>query len=179
MGTKDELGALEPYFSDGIKETELDKIKELHTIFHQDFFEHTVVIDKTPLKVKPYLYRNSKKDNLSIDFERFYEKFVHIITRSIKGGKYKTASKIREFREERANRVHWIRPILENREDKRITYFQHVENDGTLRDYYWYRGKQYILIVEYIHPDYALITGFCVDSENQAYYQNKFINRVK
>lgn len=69
------------------------------------------------------MYKNSKKDNLPVDFERYYEKFVHVITRTIKGGRYKTSGKIREFREERANRVHWIRPILENKEDKRITYF--------------------------------------------------------
>lgn len=123
------------------------------------------------------MYKNSKKDNLPVDFERYYEKFVHVITRTIKGGRYKTSGKIREFREERANRVHWIRPILENKEDKRITYFQYIEDDGTLRDYYWYRGKQYIVIVEYIQPDYALITGFCVDCDNQPYYQNKYINR--
>lgn len=61
METKDELGTLEPYFPDGIKETELDKIEELHAIFHRDFFEHTVVIDQTPLKVKPYLYKKQQK----------------------------------------------------------------------------------------------------------------------
>ena len=179
MTVADELGALKPYFADGVAETEQEKMDELYAIFHRDFFENTVIIDGIPLKVKPYLYKNSKKDNLPVDFERYYEKFVHVITRTIKGGMYKTSGKIREFREERANRVHWIRPILENKEDKRITYFQYIEDDGTLRDYYWYRGKQYIVIVEYIQPDYALITGFCVDCDNQPYYQNKYINREK
>lgn len=99
MATTDELGTLKPYFADGIAETEQEKIDELHAIFHRDFFENTVIIDGTPLKVKPYLYRNSKKDNLPADFELYYEKFVHVITRTIKGGKYKTSGKIREFRE--------------------------------------------------------------------------------
>ena len=138
MTVADELGALKPYFADGVAETEQEKMDELYAIFHRDFFENTVIIDGIPLKVKPYLYKNSKKDNLPVDFERYYEKFVHVITRTIKGGRYKTSGKIREFREERANRVHWIRPILENKEDKRITYFQYIEDDGTLRDYYWY-----------------------------------------
>ena len=155
MTVADELGALKPYFADGVAETEQEKMDELHAIFHRDFFENTVIIDGTPLKVKPYLYKNSKKDNLPVDFEQYYEKFVHVITRTIKGGKYKT------------------------KEDKRITYFRYIEDDGTLRDYYWYRGKQYIVIVEYIQPDYALITGFCVDCDNQPYYQNKYINREK
>lgn len=175
----DELGALKPYFEDGITEVDSDKIAKLHTIFHHDFFENSVSIDGVPLTIKPYLYKNSKRDNLPSDFEKYYEKFVHVITRTIKSSKQKMASNIREFREERANRIHWIKPILENRDDKRITYFQNIEDDGTIRDYYWYRGKQYLVIVEYIRPDYTLITGFCVDADNQPYYQNKYINRVK
>lgn len=179
MAAIDELGALEPYFADGVAVTDRNKLDKLYATFHQDFFENTVSLDGIPLKVKPYLYKNSKKDNLPADFERYYEKFVHVITCTIKGGKRKTAGKIREFREDRANRVHWIRTILENKDDKRITCFQYIEDDGTVRDYYWYRGKQYIVIVEYILPDYALITGFCVDCDNQPYYQNKYINRVR
>ena len=123
MTVADELGALKPYFADGVAETEQEKMDELYAIFHRDFFENTVIIDGIPLKVKPYLYKNSKKDNLPVDFERYYEKFVHVITRTIKGGRYKTSGKIREFREERANRVHWIRPILENKEDSALLIF--------------------------------------------------------
>ena len=112
MTVADELGALKPYFADGVAETEQEKMDELYAIFHRDFFENTVIIDGIPLKVKPYLYKNSKKDNLPVDFERYYEKFVHVITRTIKGGRYKTSGKIREFREERANRVHWILSLI-------------------------------------------------------------------
>lgn len=179
MSIIDELGVLGPYFRDGVTETDKDKMDELYRVFHADFFVNTVVVEDTPLKVKPYLYKNSRKDNLPIDFEQYYEKFVHVITRTIKNGKYKTASTIREFREERANRIHWIRVILENKDDKRITCFKYVEDDGAVRDYYWYRSKQYIVIVEYIRPDYSLITGFCVDGDNQPHYQKKYINRIK
>lgn len=70
--------------------------------FSSRLFDNTVIIDGIPLKVKPYLYKNSEKDNLPVDFERYCEKFVHVVTRTIKGGKYKTSGKIREFREERS-----------------------------------------------------------------------------
>lgn len=56
MTVADELGALKPYFADGVAETEQEKMDELHAIFHRDFFENTVIIDGTPLKVKPYLF---------------------------------------------------------------------------------------------------------------------------
>lgn len=97
MTVADELGALKPYFADGVAETEQEKMDELYAIFHRDFFENTVIIDGIPLKVKPYLYKNSKKDNLPVDFERYYEKFVHVITRTIKGGRYKTSGKYGSF----------------------------------------------------------------------------------
>lgn len=179
MTGEDLLSTLEPYFTDGLSVSDIDKVKILHDIFEKDFFTDGVTIDGEKLKVKPYKYRGSNKDRLPVDYELFYEKFVHIITRSVKSSNWKTASSIREFRPERANRVHWIKPILEHWQDRRITRFRNIENDGSIRDYFWYRQKRYIVVVEYISPDYALITGFCVDAENQPYYQRKFINRIK
>ena len=179
MTEKDLLSSLEPYFADGIDVDDLDKVRTLHDIFERDFFTDGVMIDGERLEVKPYKYAGSDKDQLPEDYENFYEKFVHIITRTVKASPWKPAQSIREFCPTRANRIHWIRPILENSTDKRITRFQYMENDGTIRDYFWYRGKQYIVIVEHISPGYALITGFCVDAENQPYYQKKYINRVK
>ena len=44
MTVADELGALKPYFADGVAETEQEKMDELHAIFHRDFFENTVII---------------------------------------------------------------------------------------------------------------------------------------
>ena len=75
--------------------------------------------------------KNNSKDKgqpnkgviIPIEYEKFYEKFVHIITRTVKANNWKTAPNIREFREERANRVHWIRPILENCDDNRAEIY--------------------------------------------------------
>lgn len=174
----DELDSLQPYFPEGVSVNDTEKINELYEVFKRDLIDNTLLIDDEPLNVKPYPYRNSKKDILPEDFERYNEKFVHVISRTIKAGRSKNSRMVREFREERANRVHWIRPILENRNDQRITDFKFIESDGAIREYYWYRKKQYMVIIEYIHPDYALITGFMVDGENQNYYQNKYIHRV-
>ena len=173
----DILGSLAPFYPDGVSAGDTEKVKALHDVFHNDFFVNQVNIGGVPLKVKPYKYNRSKKDNLPIEYENFYEKFVHIITRTVKANNWKTAPNIREFREDRANRVHWIRPILENCDDNRITRFSYTEADGTQREYFWYRKKQYIVVVEEIDPNYTLITGFCVDAENQPHFQNKYINR--
>lgn len=85
---------------------------------------------------------------------------------------------MRKFNSERAVRVHWIKPILENASDKRITRFRYIENTGREREYFWYRDKGYMVVVEYINPNFALITGFCVDQSNHAYYMRKLQNKA-
>ena len=175
--SEDILGNLTEYFADGICRDDLAKVRELHSIFQRDFFETPVKVDGKTLKVKPYKYNRCKKDSLPDEYSSFYEKFVHVITRKVKANNWKTAPEIREFRPERANRVHWIRPIIEYCNDTRITRFKYTEANGTQREYFWFRAKQYMVILEEINPDYTLITGFCVDPKNQPDYQNKFINR--
>lgn len=178
MTAIDVLGSLEPYYKDGIQADDVEKVKALHGIFCKDFFTDGVYVDGERINVKPYKYSKSGKDKLLIDYEEFTEKFVHIITRTVKESTRKTASNIREFRPERANRIHWIRPILENHEDKRITRFTYIESDGAEREYFWFRAKHYIVVLEH-YGSFDLITAFCVDAENQPYFQNKYVKRVK
>lgn len=67
-----------------------------------------------------------------LGYESYPETFVHLITR-------KGSSRKRVFDRHRANKIHWIRCILENRNEEEITFFQFPEPDGILRDYYWYK----------------------------------------
>lgn len=175
---KDILGQLEPYFSGEVSVNDREKILELHECFRRDLLLNKVSIDGREVTVKPFLYNRAYKDNLPEWFDGLLEKFVHVVTRDVKLNRYKTSRMVREFRSERAVRVHWIRPILEFSSDKRITRFKCAEYNGREREYFWYRSKGYMVIVEYIKPDFALITGFCVDESNQAYYMRKFQNRI-
>ena len=136
--------------------------------------EYQFSINGINVKVKIHPFNNAK-DNLPAHFSRYYEKFVHIITRKSDN---KKGSKKREFIEERANRVHWMKPILENYTDNRISCFQSVENNGAIRDYFWFKAKKYIVILEEVIPDYILITGFCVDNKNKSYYLRKEKNGI-
>lgn len=174
----DILGELTPYFDSDLSVEDKEKILELHDRFKEDLFNNKVKLDDTELIIKPYLYNKSKKDGLPDWFDGLLEKFIHIITRDIKENNRKTSRKVREFRSERALRVHWIKPILENSSDKRITRFKYMENSGREREYFWYRKKEYMVVVEYLSAEFALITGFCVDSSNQSYYMRKLKNRL-
>jgi hypothetical protein len=164
---KDVLASLEPYF-DTINENEEDKLDELHAVFQSDFIDNTFSIDGKKLVVKRHVYI-PKKDGLPAHFTRYFEKFVHIITREDKTKQ----GKKRSFLADRAKRIHWIKPILEHRNDKRISYFQFTESNDAIRDYYWYKQKSYMVVLEEVLPDYYLITGFCVDEKNEKYFLRK------
>jgi hypothetical protein len=90
----------------------------------------------------------------------------------------KISGKQRQLEVKRANRIHWIKPILQHADDIRITKFRYEENDGTKRNYYWYKSKKYMVVLQFLNPDYILITGFCVDDENAGYFQRRYNNRI-
>ncbi|MGI8892894.1 MAG: hypothetical protein ACR2GN_05480, partial [Bacteroidia bacterium] len=91
----------------------------------------------------------------------------HLITR--KSGSYK-----RVFDKHRANKIHWVKCILENRKEPEIIFFQYPDDDGDLRDYYWYKEADFLVIMQQITPDYLIITSFCIDDErNRKFYEKR------
>lgn len=66
--------------------------------------------------------------------------FEHIITRE---NKYKTK---RDYDPGRANKIYWIRPIIYNRSDPRIKYFERLNDKGYNQQYYWYEEKGFIVL---------------------------------
>lgn len=94
--------------------------------------------------------------------------FEHIITRkSEHSGK-------RNFDRERANKIHWVRPILENVTDPRIKYFEAVNDDDENQQFYWYEEKNFIIIIREVTPDLLLITSFSVDTEERYGFKKKY-----
>lgn len=165
---EDVLGGLEPYFDDLCEDDE-DKIDELHAIFQDHFLDNAFYFEGKQVIVKRHIYRH-EKDGLPAHFSRYFEKFVHVVSRT---KDRKRGNKQREFRAERANRIHWIKPILENSNDRRISRFRNLEADGSIREYFWYKQKSFMVILEEILPDYILITCFCVDRRNYNYFLRK------
>lgn len=164
----EELENLKPWF-DSINEDDEDKLNELNQLFKSQFIDNSVYFQGKKVVVKGYSC-NPEKDNLPAHFANYYEKFVHIITRKSDD---KRGNKKRIFRAERANRIHWIKPILENHDDPLISTFSFLEYNGRMRDYFWYKEKNYMVVIEEITKDYMLITGFCIDKSNKNYYARK------
>lgn len=159
------LDELEPYFNDLGFDPELEekKIRELFEVFNSDFILNPFNVNGTNVSIKAV---NSAHVGQPLYFSEFLHDFVHTITRT------GNINKRRYFEPERANRIHWIKPILMNCDDNRIKKYQFKENDGRIRDYFWYEEKDYVVVLEKILPDYWLITAHIVDDKRK--HQKRF-----
>ena len=157
---EDVLDNLEPFFED--KELSFDpevneqQLNELHSIFKNDFITNPFQFDSSTVLIKEV---NSEHKGQPDFFKNYLHDFVHCITRK------NDLTNRRQLEPMRANRIHWIKPILLNSSDKRIKYYKFTENDGKVRDYFWYEEKEYVVILEKKSNDYWLVTGHCVDDK--------------
>jgi len=142
-----------------------EHLEELYQLFKVDFIDTDFYLDGYKVKID---IANSKDDG----FGNYPHTFVKIITRGDKGK--------RCFDKKRANKIHWIKPILENKDTEDIICFQFLESDGKIRDYFWFKEGNFLVIMEKITPDYIIISCFHIDdAKNQKYYEGKYEKRVK
>lgn len=150
-----DLDDLEELFDDlGFGEPTTEQIFKMYGIFLNDFVRNTLYVKGREVRYKT---------NPSIHplFRGKHGAFEHVVTRQSKiRGK-------REFDQQRANRIHWIRPILENLDDDRIWYFEKENEDNENQEYYWYESKNFLVILKPIEPDVFLVTSFYVDTEKK------------
>ncbi len=150
-----DLDDLEELFDDlDFNEPTSEQIFKMYGIFLNDFVKNTLYIKGKSVRYKT----NPSKHPL---FKGKHDTFVHVVTRESKmRGK-------REFDQQRANRIHWIRPILENSEDDRIWYFEKKNEDNENQEYFWYESKDFLVILKSIEPDVLLVTSFYVDADKK------------
>ena len=143
----------------GIEPTR-QQLDKLLAEFERDFVQNIFTV--RGLRVKVILTRSTVPG-----YEACPETFVHLVTRKGSGNQ-------RLFDRHRANKIHWARCILENRKEEEITFFQYPEDDGTLRDYYWFKDGDFLVIMEKVAPDYLVITSFHIDNKrNREYFEKR------
>lgn len=147
----DSLGDLENLFDDlsGSRPTAY-QLYRMYGIFLKDIVKNSIFIKGVPLSFN----RNISKHPVCRGKLKAFE---HLITRE----NHYTGK--RDFDSARANKIHWIRPILENVSDSRIKYFECINADGYNQQYYWYEEKHFLVILREINPELMLITSFFVD----------------
>jgi hypothetical protein len=156
------LDDLEDLFDDlHIDGPTTEQMFTLYGCFLRDIVKNPITIDGKILK-----YNNSKSNHPVCKGKS--KTFEHIITRESKySGK-------REFDNERANKIHWIKPIIENVADIRIKYFEAVNDEGANQKFYWFEEKRFIVIIREINPDILLITSFSVDINQKVKYNRMY-----
>ncbi len=158
----DELEQLEDLFDDlPYGEPTREQMYKLYGVFLKDIVKNPITINGVKLNF------NRNKSKHPICHGKFVG-FEHIITR-----KNKYSGK-RDFDRERTNKIHWIKPIIENKNDSRIKYFEKVNNKGFNQQYYWYKEKSYIVIIRELKSDLLLITAFSVDTMEKSKYQKYY-----
>lgn len=139
----------------------VDQLELLYKAFEKDFVTNTLIVDGSHVKI---ILENSKV----LGFKNYPETFVHLITRKSSGGK-------RVFDKFRANKIHWVKCILENRDNDYVLYFEYPDEDGNLRFYFWFREKGFLVIMKKIAPDFLIVTSFCIDNKkNDLYYEKRY-----
>lgn len=136
------------------------ELARLYAGFKSDFEGKSWMVDGLTVKV-------ILKSSFVEGFENYPETFVHLITRKGQAGRC-------IFDRHRANKIHWIRCILEHRKEEEITYFQYAEAGGKVRDYYWYEEGDFLVVMQRITAHMLVITSFHIDDErNRKYFADK------
>lgn len=158
----DALDELEDLFEElSVDEPTDDQITELYSIFLNDIIKHPIIIKGLPLKSN----RNKSRHPICRGKSQGFE---HIITRESKySGK-------RNFDRERANKIHWIRPVILNVSDVRIKYFEKINDKGMNQLFYWFEEKHFVVIVREVNPDLMLITSYSVDHGKKQQFKRDY-----
>ena len=152
--------------SEMFNDTELDKsfnkdqIDMFYSRFKDDFMLEEFEFKGVKIKIAP---QNSKIE----EFSDYNETFVHIVTRKTSRG--------RVYDSARANRSHWVKTILENHESKLIQYYKWKDEKGVCKEHFWFRRKDFMVVLKPVSTNLMIVTAFCVDDDEKL----KFFERFK
>lgn len=147
-----------------IDEPTSEQLYEMYGVFLRDFVNEPIIIKGKALAFNKGKSKNPLCPNKYIGFE-------HIISRKSSSGK-------RVFDRERANKIHWIKPIINNAHDHRIKYFEEINDKGYNQLFYWYEEKEYVVILRELNPNIILITSFSVDTTYKISLEKSYNNYI-
>ncbi|PIQ47925.1 MAG: hypothetical protein COW03_13380 [Cytophagales bacterium CG12_big_fil_rev_8_21_14_0_65_40_12] len=146
-----ELDDLDDLFDDMSFEMPTDEqLDEMRNIFERDFIENPFKIDDCDVKVVTH-------QTWDRDFRGEAETFFHLITRESK------MKNQRQFDKWRANRIHWVKSILLQKEDARIKYYEYEDGKGVVKQHYWFEERNHLVVLKPISDDLMVVTSFVID----------------
>ena len=126
-------------------------VKRLYAVFDRDLNEHELLFRGCPVWWDTG--REAPED--------YDAGFWHIITRGDR-------PEDRLFDPRRAERLAWIRPIVEHSDDPAVKTWDYPERRGRNRTYLWLEEWDYVVILEFsdrldVGPVYYLVTAYYVE----------------
>ena len=147
------------YFDESYNETQ--KIELLYAIFKNDFIDNPTYLNQT-------IFIDPKSHDKTEDKEKI---FWHIVTKT------NPRTKQREYDENRASRIKWIKQIILNYFDKEIKLFYHYENrQKVIRLYLWAYNYDFVVIIQKLGKKASyLVTSFYIDKKyNKKIYEKRY-----
>lgn len=142
-----------------------EHLDRLYLMFKENFIDNPLMYEGVEILIDT---RSSKEDGL----EGYPHTFGKLVTRGKKNE--------RCFDRKRANKLHWIPEIINQKDTDDVLCFKFKEGDGLIRDYLWCREMDFLVILQLIRPGYLIVSGFHIDDDkNRLYYQEKYDNREK
>lgn len=160
----------------GVEEIEATEIFDYlyDSYFVEDFIEQKTYLNNN-IYIDPESYKKDKNKELA---------FWHLTTRekqyTIKEGKKFVTYKERLLDIDRANRLEWVKKIIENHTlpDIKCFYKKETANKKPIRLYLWLYEKNFVVILQKLRKSSSfLVTSFYIDHENKKVdYQNYYEN---
>lgn len=159
------LEELEDLFEDlDIDNPTHDQLYKMYGIYLTDFIRTQVCFEGKKVIVNGTPIRNKKEGY----FVGKQKSFDHIVTRECK------YSHKRQYDRDRANKIHWIKVIIENCTCPLIKQFEKIDEYGDRNILLWYESRNYVVILREKRPDLFLVTGYCVDATEQGRFRNEY-----
>ena len=162
----DVLGELSDIIPDLTDNPTKEQLYQLYGVYLQELSRCHIEVDGYSVSINKAKVKNCRVfDKMLLNKE---EAFCHIITREDGDN-----SGRRSIKANRANKIHWIKVILENKDDQRIKFFEERIN-GRFTKFYWFKDKSYIVILRELKSSNYLVTGYCVDPGETARFNAKW-----
>lgn len=157
------LNDLKPLFDDGELDQNInnEQIKRFYEQFAEDFINYPFNVNGKKIKID----KRSPRDK---NFANYCETFFHILTR--KNHFYND----RIYECNRANRCHWIKPILLSHPSNVILYYKWKDSQGVCKEHYWLMSKKFMVVLKDISADVQIVTAFCVDDDEKLKYYERY-----
>ncbi|NOS94693.1 MAG: hypothetical protein HOP30_22505 [Cyclobacteriaceae bacterium] len=152
---------LVPFFDDNELEPgfNTEQIDQFFETFKTDFISNPLMVNGKKIK---FIGKVSKIK----EYSKYPETFIHIITRSL------TNERIYDSR--RANRIHWIKPILLSHPCNDVKFYRWKDDDRICKDHYWFFAKDFMVVLKDVSQDLQIVTAFCVDKSQKATFYERF-----